>query len=98
MIQAQLADGRILEFPDGTDPNVIQTTVKKMVSGGQKGIPLQQAIEGVQSGGIDPQLEQAPYRGAHTLSDLARRLAPMKHTKMPIIIIGLILILARAYL
>lgn len=30
-IQAQLADGRILEFPDGTDPAVIQATVKRMV-------------------------------------------------------------------
>ena len=31
-IQAQLADGRVLEFPDGTDPNVIQATVKKMLA------------------------------------------------------------------
>lgn len=35
MIQAQLEDGRILEFPDGTDPAVIQSTVKKMLSGDQ---------------------------------------------------------------
>ena len=28
-IQAQLPDGRILEFPDGTDPAIIQATVKK---------------------------------------------------------------------
>ncbi len=32
MIQANLADGRILEFPDGTDPAVIQEAVKKMIS------------------------------------------------------------------
>ena len=31
MITAQLADGRTLEFPDGTDPAVIQRTVKKML-------------------------------------------------------------------
>lgn len=31
-IQAQLADGRMLEFPDGTDPAVIQRTVKSMIS------------------------------------------------------------------
>lgn len=31
-VTAQLADGRTLEFPDGTDPQVIQATVKKMVS------------------------------------------------------------------
>lgn len=32
-IKAQLADGRVLEFPDGTDPNVIQATVKRILSG-----------------------------------------------------------------
>lgn len=31
-MQAELHDGRILEFPDGTDPSVIQTTVKKMLA------------------------------------------------------------------
>ena len=30
-IEAQLADGRILEFPDGTDPAVVQATVKKVL-------------------------------------------------------------------
>jgi hypothetical protein len=31
-IRAELADGRILEFPDGTDPGVIQATVKRMIA------------------------------------------------------------------
>jgi hypothetical protein len=31
-IEAQLADGRILEFPDGTDPSVIQATVKRLIA------------------------------------------------------------------
>ena len=31
MIQAQLADGRVLEFPDNTPPDVIQNTVKRLV-------------------------------------------------------------------
>lgn len=31
-IQAQLADGRVLEFPDGTDPSVVQATVKKVIA------------------------------------------------------------------
>lgn len=31
-VNAQLADGRILEFPDGTDPAVIQNTVKRLLS------------------------------------------------------------------
>lgn len=30
-ITAELADGRKLEFPDGTDPSVIQSTVKKVI-------------------------------------------------------------------
>jgi hypothetical protein len=30
-ITAQLADGRTLEFPDGTDPAVIQATVKRVI-------------------------------------------------------------------
>ncbi len=31
-IEAELADGRILEFPDGTDPSVVQATVKKVLA------------------------------------------------------------------
>lgn len=31
-LTAELADGRVLEFPDGTDPAVVQATVKKMVA------------------------------------------------------------------
>jgi hypothetical protein len=34
-IEAELADGRILEFPDGTDPLVIQATIKRMIAGAQ---------------------------------------------------------------
>jgi hypothetical protein len=33
-IRVQLADGRILEFPDGTDPSVIQSTVKRLIGEG----------------------------------------------------------------
>ena len=40
-IQAQLADGRLLEFPDGTDPQVIQNTVKRLVAGPASEIPGQ---------------------------------------------------------
>jgi len=31
-IEAELADGRVLEFPDGTTPDVVQATVKKMLA------------------------------------------------------------------
>lgn len=34
-ITAELADGRKLEFPDGTDPGVIQRTVKGLIGQGQ---------------------------------------------------------------
>lgn len=35
MIEAELPDGRILEFPDGTDPQVIQSAVKRVLSESQ---------------------------------------------------------------
>lgn len=35
-MEAELADGTILEFPDGTDPLVIQDTVKKMLGATQQ--------------------------------------------------------------
>jgi hypothetical protein len=44
-IEAQLADGRILEFPDGTDPAVIQSTVKRLVTGGKATPKPTQATE-----------------------------------------------------
>lgn len=31
-MQARLADGRILNFPDGTDPSVVDATVKKVIA------------------------------------------------------------------
>lgn len=31
-VEAELHDGRVLEFPDGTDPSVVQATVKKMLA------------------------------------------------------------------
>lgn len=36
-IQAQLADGRTLEFPDGTDPSVIQNTVRNTIQSSSAG-------------------------------------------------------------
>lgn len=35
-IQANLADGRVLNFPDGTDQAVIQSTVKRVISSGSQ--------------------------------------------------------------
>lgn len=44
MIEAELADGRILEFPDGTAPEVVQKTVKNVLS-----------LEGQQQAQVAPQ-------------------------------------------
>jgi hypothetical protein len=41
-IQAQLADGRVLEFPDGTDPSVVQATVKRVLTNPLAGQSTQQ--------------------------------------------------------
>ena len=35
---AELADGRRLEFPDGTDPSVVQATVKKVIANTQASV------------------------------------------------------------
>jgi hypothetical protein len=55
-IEAELADGRILEFPDGTDPKVIQEAVKRVMGNPLAGVPTSQ-------------LEAAP-RAPSTLRDI----------------------------
>jgi len=50
-ITAKLADGRVLEFPDGTDPQVIQATVKKMIGASQ---PQAQPPTAQEAVGLDP--------------------------------------------
>lgn len=50
-ITAELADGRKLEFPDGTDPSVIQRTVKGLL-GEQQQAPAPTATQKVQASGI----------------------------------------------
>jgi len=53
-IQAQLADGRVLEFPDGTDPVVIQGTVKRLlgVQNGDTAVSPAPAVDDVRQAGI----------------------------------------------
>ena len=53
-IEAELADGRILEFPDGTDPKVIQSTVKRLMGQGETtlGGQAKELVKGVIPGGI----------------------------------------------
>ena len=62
-IEAELADGRILEFPDGTDPSVIQATVKRVLASGG------QPIEPEEDSGFFRQAADVPVgvvRGAAT--------------------------------
>lgn len=44
-ITAELADGRRLEFPDGTDPSVIQKTVKGLVGQGSPSASTMQKVQ-----------------------------------------------------
>jgi hypothetical protein len=62
MIEAELADGTILEFPDGTDPNIIQQQVKMMIaqqSAQPAAQPVAQPAEQSQ-GGMFAQAAQQP--------------------------------------
>lgn len=63
-VQAQLADGRILEFPDGTDPAVIQSTVKRVIASTQP----QQA--GFSLGDIAASFAQGAYGSTQALTDV----------------------------
>ena len=62
-ITANLADGRVLNFPDGTDPAVIQATVKRIISESAKG-PLQTDPSSA------PQPAQAQVEGSQFLDSL----------------------------
>lgn len=52
---ANLADGRVLKFPDGTDPAIIQATVKRMI-GGQDVAPAGRPDSDI-SGGVADTLD-----------------------------------------
>ena len=65
-IEAELADGRILEFPDGTDPLVIQQAVKSMLAQ-QPAQPQEQ----IQSPGGAPLTPQQLAEQQGTLGALA---------------------------
>lgn len=63
-VTAQLADGRTLEFPDGTDPAVVQTTVKKMLA--------PQAADPSRDAGILPRRSLSPEQ-QKALADMKAR-------------------------
>lgn len=68
-IQAQLEDGRVLEFPDGTNPQVIQNTVKKII-GQQQTInqELTTQAEAIQDETTIPEQILGGVSGASTLA------------------------------
>lgn len=76
MITAKLSDGRLLQFPDGTDPAIIQTTVKKLVAPA----PAPEAVDyGLPQGPRSPlQQPEAPdanfYKNAAGIGDVAATL------------------------
>jgi hypothetical protein len=87
-IRAELADGRVLEFPDGTDPSVIQSTVKSMIAAEPKPQP-EEGITAALTGGfkrflstgetaleslINPEL--AAQRGVERSQRLGEQYAP----------------------
>lgn len=65
-IQAQLDDGRILEFPDGTDPAVIQGAVKNMIAKQSPEIQPQQEV--TQDAISIPEQIAGGFSGAATLA------------------------------
>lgn len=88
-ITAQLDDGRLLEFPDGTDPSVIQSTVKRLVSQSMTPAAPAEGIGAALKGGfkrfgsgletalesvIDPQL--AAERGLERGEKISEQYAP----------------------
>lgn len=88
MTQAQLEDGRILEFPDETPPEVIQETVKKLLGGGfdEGVIPsleavspaalptgVETALETPGAAGLPIQPEESPGFIERVRADLAER-------------------------
>ena len=89
MIEAELADGTVLEFPEGTEPSIIQRTVKSMMAEAQaqpESIDLEK-FNPADFGNDSPQqqvqqpqpssLEQAGNLGMEVVSGINRELAGM---------------------
>ena len=85
-IFAELADGRRLEFPDGTDPAVIQRTVKRIIA---SETPPAEGVGAAFRGGLENLLsrsrtgveaifdpEEAARRGLERGEDISQRFAP----------------------
>lgn len=62
MIEAELHDGRVLEFPDGTSPDVVKATVKKVL--GEQAKPAATGADRLKA------LQGGLYRGAAGIAGL----------------------------
>jgi hypothetical protein len=56
-IEAKLFDGTTLEFPDGTDPSVIQSTAKRLTLERQQPEPSYDPMSGIQITDIAPKID-----------------------------------------
>jgi len=69
-VEARLADGRVLRFPDGTDPQVIQATVKKVMGEGQQINPFEK-LQNLTTGILEPAATMVTGAIAEPLAGLA---------------------------
>lgn len=72
---AQLADGRTLSFPDGTDPAVIQATVKKVLASQPEEDPT--SLKNLAGAATEPLLHLATGAVAGPIAGLAGMAAPL---------------------
>lgn len=75
-MRAELADGRVLEFPDGTDQSVIQNTVKKMIASTQS----LDAEPSIASPAIEPQAQ--PVGAAQPVAPVKKSMGELVSEKM----------------
>jgi hypothetical protein len=71
-MRAELPDGRILEFPDGTKPEIIQQTVKRTLGVGQ---PAASPALDVASTGLGGLIEGVPIVGPYIRSGIEKAAA-----------------------
>ncbi len=82
-MKAQLADGRVLEFPDGTDPKVVQATVKKVMGGGKPLSPTPPAensnltVGNLAGAALEPAVSMLTGAVAQPVSGIAGLLTPL---------------------
>lgn len=74
-MRAELADGRVLEFPDGTDPAVVQATVKKVIAGPGPSAAERVANDPITQGAKNFTQDEGNYLGLKIPSSAANTMA-----------------------